>query len=99
MFSLVKNILFALALAGILWIGYKVFFASNTASLTAVDASVTLGASRDTQEFLRTLQQLRDITLNGKIFDDVRLQSFVDYRQTIISEPVGRQNPFAPIGK
>ncbi len=99
MSSLLKNILFALALAVILWIGYKLFIAPNDASLTPLDATVASQASRDTQEFLQTLQQLRDITLDGTVFDDARFQSLVDFRQTITPEPVGRPNPFAPIGK
>jgi hypothetical protein len=99
MSPLLKNIFFALGLAVILWISYKVFFAPDDASLTPLNAAVFTEASRDTQEFLRTLQQLRDIKLNGQIFDDVRFQSFTDYRQAIVPEPFGRPNPFAPIGQ
>lgn len=97
MSSLVKNIFFALALALILWIGYKVFFAGDADSLTPLEAAVVSQASRDTQEFLKTLQQLQQIRLNGEIFEDARFQSFVDHRQAIVPEPVGRTNPFAPI--
>ncbi len=99
MSSLLKNILFALGLAVILWIGYTFFFATDTTSLIAQNAGTVGQASLDTQAFLRILQQLRDIKLNGTIFDDPRFQSFVDYRQAIVPEPFGRTNPFAPIGK
>lgn len=98
MSSLLKNIFFALALAGILWLGYRIFFAADDTSET-LNAGVVTEASRDTQEFLRTLQQLRGITLNQQIFTDPRFQSLVDQRQPIIPEPIGRQNPFAPIGQ
>ena len=98
MSSLLKNILFALALAMILWLGYKIFFTSDEAE-TALDVAVMTEASRDTQEFLQTLQQLRDIDFNQAIFSDARFQSFVDHRQPIIAEPVGRDNPFAPLGE
>lgn len=99
MSSLLKNILFALALAVILWLGYKLFIASDDVSLMPLNAEIVTEASRDTQAFLQTLQQLREITLSGQIFTDARFQSLVDYRQAIIAEPVGRPNPFAPIGE
>lgn len=99
MSSLLKNILFALALAFILWLGYKIFFAEDEPSLSAQNATVVTEALRETQKFLRTLQQLRSIGFNEEIFNDARFQSFVDYRQPIVPEPVGRQNPFAPIGQ
>lgn len=99
MTSLLKNIFFALALAVILWLGYKLFFAEDDASRTALNAEVASQAARDTQEFLQTLQQLRDIELSQQIFTDARFQSFVDHRQAVVPEPVGRLNPFAPIGR
>ena len=99
MSSLLKNILFAVGLAAILWLGYKLFFAADEAQLSTLNANVLSQASRDTQEFLRMLQQLRDIKLNQELFDDARFQTFVNHRQAIVPEPVGRQNPFAPIGQ
>lgn len=99
MSAFLKNILFALALALILWLGYRVFFGGEDAPLTAQNAMVISEASRDTEEFLRTLQQLRGIQLNGELFADTRFQSLHDYRQPIVAESVGRSNPFAPIGQ
>ena len=99
MSGLFKNIFFAVIFAGVLWLGYKVFFAQDDASLSAQDSLVISQASRDTQEFLTTLQQLRGITLDNAIFTDARLQSFVDHRQAIVPEPTGRHDPFAPLGR
>ncbi len=99
MSSLLKNTLFALALALILWLGYTVFFSKDDPSLTAGNALVSSQAARDTQEFLTRLQQLRNIQLDRTIFSDDRFRSFVDHRQDIVDEPVGRANPFAPIGR
>lgn len=97
MSALLKNILFALVLAVILWLGYRLFFAGDE-SAAPLSATVLSQASRDTQEFLRTIQELREIKIDGEIFKDPRFQSFVDHRQPIVEEPVGRSNPFAPIG-
>ncbi len=99
MSSLLKNMLFALALAVILWLGYSIFFSEDEAALTAANGAVSSAAARDTQEFLTRLQQLRDIKFDRTIFSDARFQSFVDHRQPIVDEPVGRPNPFAPIGQ
>lgn len=99
MSALLKNILFALALAFILWLGYKLFFATDTTSLTTQNVEVITEASQDTQQFLRTLQQLRNITLNEALFNDPRFQSLEDHRQVIVPELTGRQNPFAPVGR
>ncbi len=97
MSSLLKNILFALALAVILWLGYKVFFAEDETA--PLNAEAVTEASRDTQEFLGLLQQLRVLRLDEQMFNDARFQSLVDHRQAIIPEPVGRKNPFLPIGQ
>lgn len=98
MSSLLKNIFFAAALALILWFGYRVFF-SGDAAIPGLDAQVVSEASRDSQQFLKTLQQLRGIEFRQEIFGDGRFRSFTDQRQPILAEPVGRQNPFAPIGQ
>ncbi len=92
-----KNILFAIIAAIILWFGYQMFFASNDVTLSS-DTRAISQASRDTQDFLRALQQLRGLQLDNTLFTDPRFQSFIDYRQAIVPEPVGRPNPFAPIG-
>ena len=98
MSSFLKNILLALGLALILWLGYRFFFGGSDAALTAQNAMVISQASRDTEVFLRTLQQLRGIQLNGELFHDTRFTSLTDYRRPIVAEPVGRHNPFAPVG-
>ncbi len=97
MSGLIKNILFAVVFAVILWIGYKVFFSGDDAVLSTQDVLVISQATRDTQDFLTKLQQLRGIQLDESIFTDARLQSFIDHRQPIVPEPVGRANPFAPL--
>ena len=99
MSSLLKNVFFALALAFILWLGYRLFFAADTASLTAQNAEVVSEASRDAQQFLTILQQLRGITLSEGLFTDPRFQSLEDHRKAIVPEPAGRLNPFAPVNK
>jgi hypothetical protein len=41
---------------------------------------------------------MRNIRLDGRIFDDPAFQALVNTERQIVREPVGRPNPFAPIG-
>lgn len=97
MSSLLKNILFALGLALILWLGYSVFFKQDDDLLSANNSLVANDAARDTQEFLTRLQQLKSLRLDASIFSDDRFRSFIDHRKEITDEPYGRPNPFAPV--
>jgi hypothetical protein len=49
------------------------------------------------QELVETLLQLRAVKLDGTIFNEPAFMSLQDYSQPIIQEPVGRENPFAPL--
>jgi hypothetical protein len=51
------------------------------------------------QELVETLLTLRAITLSGKIFEDPAFRALQDFGTTIVPEPVGRANPFAPLPK
>lgn len=97
MSPLIKNLLFALGLATIVWLGYTIFIKDSELGLTASNSLVTSQAILDAQEFLAKLQQLRVIELDDKLFSDPRFRSLVDHRQVIVDEPVGRSNPFSPV--
>ncbi len=56
-------------------------------------------ANSEDQELVETLLTLRAITLSGTIFEDPAFKSLLDFGTTIIPEPVGRPNPFAPINQ
>ncbi len=64
---------------------------------TINDGSPT--ASTEDRELVETLLTLRAITLSGTIFSDPAFKVLQDFGTTIIPEPVGRQNPFAPISR
>lgn len=49
------------------------------------------------QQLVSTLLALRAVTLNGSIFSDPAFLSLQDFSTTIVPEPVGRDNPFAPL--
>ncbi len=94
MSPLIKNLLFALVLAVIVWVGYMVFMRESDDIVTGTTMNE---ATRDSSEFLIRLRQLESIELRGDILEDARFKSLVNYTQDVLDEPVGRKNPFLPI--
>lgn len=97
MSSLLKNLLLVLGLVMLLGLGYVLFFRGDGVVLESENARITSEAARDADEYLHRLQQLRQIEIEEALFRDERFESLVDHRQAITPEPVGREDPFAPI--
>ncbi|HTR18699.1 MAG TPA: hypothetical protein VMH91_01815 [Candidatus Paceibacterota bacterium] len=70
-----------------------------TASSSSPILSTTGAAGNNQQEnqIVSTLLQLQAVTLSGTILTDPGFMSLQDYTTQIISEPLGRPNPFAPV--
>jgi hypothetical protein len=66
----------------------------SSALLTTETATVDGSAS---QGLVGTLLALRAVTLSGTIFSEPAFVSLQDFGTTIVPEPVGRDNPFAPV--
>ena len=95
--NLIKNLLFALGLAVIVFVGYKVFFTGGSDVVQVVGGASM--ASIDSQRYLQDLQKVQQIELNTGILNEARFNSLKDLRQDLGTEAVGRTNPFAPIGE
>ncbi len=89
----------ALVVGGV-WYGMSGGGAQPEGLLTTetVDTGSPSADSED-RELVETLLTLRSITLSGTIFNDPAFKALQDFGTTIIPEPVGRQNPFAPLGR
>ncbi|MEK7509161.1 MAG: hypothetical protein AAB605_00430 [Patescibacteria group bacterium] len=86
-------ILGSVLVAGAAW--YLFLRDTKTAPLLQTqDLTVASEADKDVVE---TLLQLRAITLSGTILTDPAFTSLKDTGIQIVPEPVGRQNPFAPL--
>lgn len=96
MSPLLKNLLIALGLAVLVWLGYILFVKGSDDLVTSTNG-IENDAVRDGQELLVLLQQVRSVNLKGEVLEDARFQSLVDFRQDIVDEPKGRTNPFAPL--
>lgn len=98
MSSLLKNLLIALGLAILVLLAYMLFFrGGDEALLTESSGALSAQGELETQALLAMTQRLDAIDIDGKIFTDNRFTSLKDFRIELVSEPVGRQNPFAPI--
>lgn len=100
MSNLLKNLLIALGLAIILFVGYVVFIKGDSSSdsglITESSPSGTdLGL--ETQQLLASLNELKSLDIDGRIFSDPLFASFRDFRTELGTEPEGRSNPFAPV--
>ena len=86
------SLLIVVVLIGIAW--YE--FSGSSAPAPVLS---TTGTATDTQDaqLVSTLLQLQTVTLSGTILNDPGFLSLQDYTTQIVSEPVGRPNPFAPI--
>lgn len=86
--------------AGGVWYGLS---QSGTAApaLSTSNADGSIAATGSTaaadQDLVSTLLTLRSVTLSGTIFTEAAFASLHDFSTTIIPEPVGRPNPFAPL--
>lgn len=90
-----KNLFLGLFAILVLFAGYKFFFsASDAPALVATEvAPAGQGGA-----ILATLLQLKSLTLNGTLFATPAFRTLRDFSQRLVPEPVGRDNPFAPIG-
>lgn len=50
------------------------------------------------QSILAVLEQLRRLKIDTTVYQDPVLHSLVDFTQATSSEPVGRPDPFLPVG-
>lgn len=93
MSPLVQNILIVGGLLLILGVGYFLYTQNSTLD-TSNNAMLTNQAAVETAEFLRRLNELKAIELDGQIFSDPRFSALLDYTSPVLSEPIGNTNPF-----
>lgn len=88
-------ILSAIVVAVFVWYGFSDPAPANTPVLTTQQVVTGSAAERGLVE---TLITLRSITLSGSILTDPAFLSLRDFGTQIVQEPMGRRDPFAPLG-
>lgn len=92
-----KTLTGVLILGAFFVVAMFLYSSTNNASSSAVDAGVI--ESDTTQPLIEALASLSAIRLDGAIFSDPVFVSLTDFGVVIPLQPVGRRNPFLPIGK
>ncbi len=93
--SLIKNGIFVISLALIVWLGYTVFYKDGGAPVLNETAQNEARISQE--EFLAKLKDLQSLHLKPEFFKDKNFASLVDYTVSVVDEDAGRKNPFAPV--
>ncbi len=97
MMDLIRNyqtaLIFVLVVAG-LYGGYVLFLAPTGEQALTVTTAAAAGPDQD---LVALLFELKGIRLDNAIFADPLFQSLKDFGKDLVSEPVGRRNPFAPL--
>ena len=74
-----------------------VFFFQNGEDAALITSQSDPRVVAANQEFITLFSELRRIDLDTSIFDDEYYNGLVDFNRPVSVEPVGRDNPFAPI--
>ena len=97
MSSIIKTTIIILVIAGVGFFGYSYLTRTSTTGDLMVTQDTT-DTTRMGAEVLSALNQLRTLKLDNSIFKDKTFMSLKDFSKPLNSEPVGRVNPFSPIG-
>ncbi|MBI2618257.1 hypothetical protein HYW58_02280 [Candidatus Kaiserbacteria bacterium] len=93
-----KNILLVTGILIIAFIGYSLFSDGSDGVSVLVSSPTSGSQTRGNNELLLLLVSLESISLDDSLFNDPAFKSLIDFGQALIPEPVGRLNPFAPVG-
>lgn len=91
--NLMTLLVVAACIAGV--VVYQQYFRSDVSGDAIL---VTDSAAAGNLDLLQSLSDLRAVKLDSAIFNDQKFLSLVDFGRSIAPEPVGRTNPFAPLG-
>lgn len=75
-------------------LAYNTFFKADQAIITEGDAAQAVG-----NDVLALSQSLDTIQFDTSLFSSAAYRSLLNFSPTLVSQPVGRANPFAPLGQ
>ena len=93
-----KNILLPIVLACVLYLGYTYLAPSGdigTLESTPANASEL----EVNKQYIELLEYSKGIQFDATFFDSAAYKSLEETKNDIAKQPIGRSNPFAPIGK
>ncbi len=98
-----KGTFIALVVIAIVTLGLFFYYRGSPSdgSLSSLQTRVTpesAKAKADSDRILLLLNQINQLRIDSALFKSTVFNSLVDYSITIPEQPVGRANPFAPVG-
>jgi len=99
-----KKIIIGIIVLIVVFVGYAILKPDPTADVlvTNRNSSTTAVSSQQARalgaQISQALLKIDQITLDRGVFDNSIFKSLEDRSQTIDPEPIGRSNPFAPLG-
>ena len=96
LFRRYKTVLLIGILVIIAFVVYSILFGNTTDEVLVSETQQE--RSEIESELIALLLQLREVELDPSLFGDPVFQSLRDFSTELVPEPVGRQNPFAPLG-
>jgi len=94
-----KQIIISLVIIIIAFVGYKIYFVDDTAKNVSLVADKSSNSQFiDGQMILVLLNQLNRVTLDDSIFSNKVFTRLISFERPIADQPIGRENPFLPIG-
>ncbi len=93
---LLKKILLGVGIVAVIFVAYRVFFAQEEEA--PLSSTTPSGVPAEEGDLLSLLLELKSISLPQDIFSDPAFATLQDFTVTLAPEPIGRRNPFAPIG-
>ena len=94
-----KKIIIGLVAVIVLFVLYSMFFAEEPqGEELLVSSNQTVQAQIVGNEIVAALNQIQTLKLSRDIFEDPVFRSLIDRSIPIPEEPVGKSNPFSPIG-
>lgn len=95
-FKKYKKMIIILGILVVATIGYTVMIGNTDDSLLVSESSADENSMLQ-NELLALLLEIRSIKLDESILSDPAFQGLEDFGQNIVPEPIGRENPFAPV--
>ncbi len=92
-----KTVLIVVVVVVVAFTLYSIFFTGGNGSGSVLTSQGATVRGED-NELLLLLVNLRSITLDNALFADPAFKNLVDFGQQLVPEPVGRKNPFSPVG-
>lgn len=98
MFKENKKIFITVLVVLLAFIIYAFFFKKPPeVGVLQTDGSLT-SSQIPGRDLIIILRRLESINLDGSVFESAAFKSLTDFSLPLVKEPIGRDNPFAPVG-